>query len=166
MPLLLFFIFFIFELWLLIQVGGAIGALPAIFLLFMAGILGVALLRHQGLSTLLRANERMRQGEVPATEMGEGLFLAMGGLLLLIPGFASDVIALPFLIPPFRRFIIRRALHRMVTVRYGQHPGGGAGPGNADPFRPERGPLERQDRPGESSRRSSETIEGEYRRDD
>lgn len=151
MPLvfLLFIIVPIVELWLLIKVGSVIGALPTVALVFLTAIIGVTLLRQQGVSTLLRANRRMQSGEIPATEMGEGIFLAIGGALLLTPGFITDAVGFACLIPGVRRWLLRRAMRHVKVVQFG-------GPGQF------REPPERN-RP---SRRDSHTIEGEYRRDD
>lgn len=159
---LLFIIVPILEMWLLIEVGSQIGALPTIALVFLTAIIGVTLLRQQGVSTLVRANERMRSGEIPATEMGEGIFLAVGGALLLTPGFITDTIGFACLIRPVRRFLITRLMRHLKVVQFG--PGGPAGP--AGSYGPGRGPLERDPGGASSGNRDSETIEGEYRRDD
>lgn len=148
MPLL-FFIFFIAapiaELWVLIAVGSEIGALATIALLFLTAIAGLALIRYQGISTLLRATRRMSSGELPGREMGEGLLLGVAGLLLLLPGFISDGLALVFLVPGLWRWMLRRLMKRMTVVHGGNpHQRGGDSP--------------------DSHRR--QTIEGEYRRED
>lgn len=95
-PLLLLFIVTpILEMWLLITVGREIGALPTIGLVFLTAIVGLAMLRRQGISTVMRAQQKMQTGEVPAREMVEGIFLAVGGALLLTPGFFTDALGLP-----------------------------------------------------------------------
>src|SRR5690554_8142441 len=88
--LLLFVILPLAELWLLIWVGSIIGALPTLALVVLTAVAGVWLLRRQGLDTLLRGRQRLEMGEVPAEEMIEGMVLAMSGVLLLLPGFATD----------------------------------------------------------------------------
>ncbi|MGQ9426359.1 FxsA family protein [Gilvimarinus sp. F26214L] len=148
--LVLFVLLPVLELWLLIQVGTWIGALPTIALVFLTAVVGLALLRKQSLSTLMRANERMQRGEVPATEMGEGLFLAAGGALLLTPGFITDVVGLACLVPGPRRWLLGRILRHVQVVRFG---------GPAGPFGP-RNPQQGRQPP------DRHTIEGEYRRDD
>lgn len=111
MPLLLFLVILpIVEMWVLIKVGSHIGALPTIGLVFLAGILGLVLLRKQGASVLMRANQRMQRGEVPAREMVDGMFLAVGGILLLIPGFVTDAVALICLLPGIRYWLIGKSL--------------------------------------------------------
>ena len=79
----LFIIIPIAEMWLLIKVGTKIGALPTVALVFLTAAIGLALLRQQGLDTLLRVNRRMEEGQIPAKEIFEGLLLAIGGALLL-----------------------------------------------------------------------------------
>lgn len=166
MPILfvLFIVIPILEMWLLITVGSHIGALPTIGLVFLTAVIGVALLRQQGVATLLRANQRMRSGEIPAIEMGEGIFLAVGGALLLTPGFITDAVGFACLIPGIRRWLLGRILKHVKVVQYGTGP---RGPFDRDPFGRspvERGPLERD--PSRGQDRDSRTIEGEYRRDD
>lgn len=162
--LALFIIIPILEMWLLITVGSRIGALPTIGLVFLTAIAGVALLRQQGLATLLRANQRMRGGEIPATEVGEGVFLAVGGALLLTPGFLTDGVGFACLIPAVRRWLLGRILKHVKVVPYGA---GGRGPmdrGPAGRSTFEREPLESGS--GKEQGRKSRTIEGEYRRDE
>ncbi|MDX1800983.1 MAG: FxsA family protein, partial [Marinobacter sp.] len=84
---LLFVILPIVEMTILIKVGAVIGALNTIGLVLLTAVLGAALLRQQGLATLLKANQRLNSGELPAKEVAEGLILAVGGALLLTPGF-------------------------------------------------------------------------------
>ena len=90
--LLLFVIIPIIELWILIEVGSKLGVLTTILLVFLTGIIGVMLLRQQGMSTLLRVNQQMEQGQLPVKEILEGVMLAVGGALLLTPGFITDTI--------------------------------------------------------------------------
>lgn len=103
------------ELWLLIRVGGQIGALNTIFLVIFTAFLGAFMLRKQGLSTLLRVRQRLDEGLLPAAEILEGLLLAVAGALLLTPGFVTDFVGFCCLLPSLRRkmvsmIIIRGAL--------------------------------------------------------
>lgn len=104
--LLLFIIVPIVEMWLLISVGQQIGALPTIGLVLLTAFIGVSLLRYQGASTLLKARAKTQAGELPAREMADGLFFAIGGALLLTPGFVTDVIGFACLTPGIRTVII------------------------------------------------------------
>lgn len=98
------------ELFILILVGSRIGAAPTIGLVLLTAAIGVLLLRQQGYSTLLRAREKLEQGQVPAEEMLGGVFVAAGGFLLLLPGFLTDLVGLCCLLPPLRRLLLKRFL--------------------------------------------------------
>ena len=136
------------ELFLLIEVGGLIGALPTIGLCLLTALVGAALLRQQGLQTLARARQNLDRGALPAVELLEGVALILGGAMLLTPGLITDFLGFLCLIPVTRHWLVRLALARM-AVRFGP-----AGPGAND------GPPGR----GESAHR---IIEGEFeRRDD
>ncbi len=108
------------EMYVLIRVGSQIGAWPTIGLVLLTALVGVALLRQQGLSTLARGMGRLEQGQLPAQEMVEGMLLAMTGALLLTPGFLTDVVGFLLLIPPIRLVAVRWLLDRMII--------GGPGP--------------------------------------
>ncbi len=115
---IIFFLFIampILEIFLLIQVGSAIGALATIAIVILTAVLGTWMLRAQGLSTLAKAQTRLTGGEVPAFEMMEGLALGVGGALLLTPGFVTDAIGFACLIPFTRRLLVR-GLSRRVSV--------------------------------------------------
>lgn len=109
----LFLLFPLAELFVLIKVGSSIGALATILLLVLSGIAGVLLLRMAGFATAWRARERLARGELPEREMLQGLMMAIGGGLLFLPGFISDVLALIVLFPPTRNFLFRQINRRM-----------------------------------------------------
>ncbi|HYC03941.1 MAG TPA: FxsA family protein [Azospirillaceae bacterium] len=90
-----------------IWVGGAIGAGPTLALIVLAAVAGVWLIRRQGLSTLRAAATDARSG-APLQGAFDGLCLALAGVLLFIPGFLSDLLALPLLLPPVRRAMLKR----------------------------------------------------------
>lgn len=128
----------IIELWVLIAVGREIGALATIGLVFLMAALGLALLRLQGIRTLFRGRARLARGELPAREMVEGMMLAFCGVLLIIPGFVTDAIALACLLPGVRHLLVVGLLRRSWVVGrqgastfYGQSkPRGGRRPGD------------------------------------
>ncbi|RBO79883.1 FxsA family protein [Marinomonas aquiplantarum] len=101
--LLLFILVPIIEMTVLIQVGSEIGSLATVGLVFLTAIVGVTLIRKQGLETSLKAQEKMRRGELPASEVAEGVMLLFAGLCLLIPGFVTDAIGGLLLIPMLRK---------------------------------------------------------------
>ncbi len=110
--LLLFLLVPVIEIYLLIEVGSAIGAMSTIFLVVLTAIVGAALLRWQGFTTLQRVREAMARGEVPAIEMMEGVVLLICGALLLTPGFFTDAIGFLALIPAVRRHFIMEIIKR------------------------------------------------------
>lgn len=110
------------ELWLLIKVGSAIGAFPTILLLILSGVLGIYLLRHQGLSTLAKFQRDMQAGQRPAQALLEGTMMLVGGLLFIIPGFLTDIMGLILLLPPTRYLLVKALLKRgVVSVSGFQH---------------------------------------------
>ncbi|MEA2151224.1 MAG: protein FxsA [Solirubrobacteraceae bacterium] len=145
MPLLLVFVFIVVpiaELYVLIQIGQAIGVLPTIALLILDSILGAALMRQQGRAAWLRFNRALAEGRVPGREVIDGVLVIFGGALLLTPGFLSDILGLVLLLPPTRAVIrgllVRRFGARLVAsatggaqMRFGRMFGAGAGGGGA-----------------------------------
>ncbi len=140
--LLLFFLVPLLEIYLLIEVGAVIGAGWTIFSVVFTAVLGAFLVRTQGFSTVNRIRVQMDQGQLPAMELFEGLFLLVAGALLLTPGFFTDAIGFICLTPPLRRLIIRYILSKGVLNATDQ---------NRKP-------------PGQ--RTSQTSIEGEFRRMD
>lgn len=119
MPLLLVLLFIVVplaELYVIIQVGEAIGALPTIGLLVLDSLLGAWLLRHQGRSAWRRFRAALAEGRPPAREVLDGALVIFGGALLLTPGFITDVLGLVLLIPPTRA-LVRRGLVRHFRSR-------------------------------------------------
>lgn len=104
------------EVYLFIKVGGAIGALPTVGFVVLAAVIGVVLVRAQGLATLRRAQASLRRDELPARELLEAAALLAGGALLLIPGFFTDAIGVLLLLPASRRILLDRLLPRMRIV--------------------------------------------------
>ena len=108
----LFLIIPIIEIYFLIKVGEVIGAFPTIILVVLTAVIGAGLLRQQGLSTLARLQKNMGQGKLPAQEMIEGVLLAVGGALLMTPGFVTDTIGFLCLLPFSRKFIAQNIIKR------------------------------------------------------
>ena len=136
MPILfiIFIVIPIVEITLLINVGQLIGAWYTIGLVLLSAFVGVNMLRHQGLATLGRAQQKMQQGEMPQQEMVEGLVLAVGGALLITPGFVTDIIGFCCLIPltriGFIKIVSSRFKHKMSAgisglSGYSDHQGAG-----------------------------------------
>ncbi|MDX6625570.1 MAG: protein FxsA [Solirubrobacterales bacterium] len=141
MPLFLIVLFIVVpiaELYVIIQVGEAIGLWPTLALLLADALLGSFLLKHQGRGAWRRFNEALAQRRFPGKEVVDGLLIVVGGTLLLAPGFLTDIVGLLLLIPPSRA-VVRGLLRRFTVGRFmvvGM-PGGGAptrGP-SGDPAR-------------------------------
>jgi UPF0716 protein FxsA len=120
MALLLILVFIVVpiaELYVIIQVGEAIGVLPTLALLFADAILGSLLLKHEGRGAWRRFNEALAQRRFPGREVADGLLIVVGGTLLLAPGFLTDIVGLFLLIPPTRA-ISRNILRRFTIGRF------------------------------------------------
>lgn len=115
--LILFIVVPIVELYVIIQIGGLIGVLPTIALLLADALLGSLLLRHQGRGAWRRFNQAIAERRFPAREVADGLMIAIGGTLLLTPGFITDIVGLLLLIPPTRA-IARRILRGFFMRRF------------------------------------------------
>jgi UPF0716 protein FxsA len=120
------------ELYVIVQVGQAIGAWNTIGILVLVALVGVWLTKHEGFYVLRRMRQQLDAGQVPTDELIDGCLVLAGGLLLILPGFISDAIGLIVLFPPTRalvRNVVKRRF-RIVTVRryngrpYDDGPGG------------------------------------------
>ena len=120
MLLKLFFAFTIipiFEIYLLIKIGSAFGALTSIALVIITGFLGAYLARIQGIQTLFRIQESLREGRMPSGELLDALLIGVAGLVLLTPGFLTDIVGF-FLLFPSGRNTIKCWLQRQIEARY------------------------------------------------
>ena len=98
----------IIEIALFIEVGGRIGLSATIGVVVLTAFAGTALLRHQGLATLRKAQTSLEEKRFPMDEVFDGLCLVVAGALLLTPGFFTDAFGLSLFVPPFRFFLRRR----------------------------------------------------------
>ena len=112
---LVFFSIPVVEMYLLIEVAKRIEALPTILLVMLTAVLGVSLIRQQGLSTLTKGIRRLNQAEIPAAEIIEGVLLAVAGAFLITPGFLTDFIGFMIIIPITRRITALMLLKRMAA---------------------------------------------------
>ncbi len=141
------------EIYLFIQVGGLIGALPTVLLVIVTAVLGVALLRSQGFQTMAKFQQEVTTGQLPANTMLEGVALIFGGTLLLTPGFLTDTIGFLCLFPYTRQTLIAWATkHMHVTSSFSA----GMGPGPN---------FNSRQRPGTSANKAHDpnVIEGEFK---
>jgi UPF0716 protein FxsA len=119
--LILFIAVPIAELWLIIEIGGAIGVLPTLALLIVDSLVGAALARSQSRAAWERFNNALAEGRVPGREVFDGAMIILGGALLLTPGFITDAFGLLPLLPPTRALIrgfLTRAVQRRGAVAF------------------------------------------------
>ncbi len=158
-PLFLIFILVpVIELAVLIKVGSHIGVLWTLALIFLTAVIGVTILRAQGLATLMRANRKLEEGAIPAKELAEGFLLALAGAMLLTPGFVTDGFGFILLIPAVRSALVGSVLNVLKVRTVG---------GMRRTVYRERDVYELppEERIHHSSQRP-ETIDGDYRRED
>jgi UPF0716 protein FxsA len=108
--LLILLVATVIELTVLIAVGHVIGVLATIALLILASLVGVALLRREGARTLRAFVEALRTRRPPHQELLDGMLIATAGVLIVLPGFVSDILGLLLLLPPTRAVVRRRML--------------------------------------------------------
>ncbi len=128
--LVIFVLVPVIELNVLIRVGESLGSWTTVGLVFFTAIVGVSLVRSQGISTLMQVQQKLSRGEAPGQEIVEGMMLAMSGLLLLIPGFVTDFIGL-ILLTPFTRIPVAGFLYKRMQLKVAANGGfqAGFGPG-------------------------------------
>lgn len=104
------------EIYLFIQIGGQIGALTTILLIFATALLGLALMRQQGLTAFTQAHADLVRGVPPFVALGHGVLILFAGLLLLVPGFLTDIIGFLLLLPPIRQFIAEFIIGGIIPI--------------------------------------------------
>ncbi|HDL9481068.1 TPA: membrane protein FxsA [Vibrio cholerae] len=151
-PILLFLFIAVpvIEIALFIQVGGVLGVWPTIVLVLLTAIVGASLVRSQGLQTLLTVQQRLAQGQLPAQQILEGVMLAVAGVLLLTPGFFTDILGMLVLLPAPRAYFAKQLMSRVVV---GNIHASGAGFEQPNPFHDRANP-------------NGTTYEGEFERKD
>ena len=114
MNLILFLVIAIpvIEIYLFIKIGAQIGAITTILLIFITAIVGVYYARYEGLNTLKAGFSQLSKQETPAYEMISGAAIAFAALLLIIPGFATDVLGFLLIFPATRKIILNKFLKK------------------------------------------------------
>ena len=105
----------IIEIYLFIKVGSEIGALNTILLIFITAFLGIIYARYEGFNTLKSGMSQMVKNQVPAYEIVSGAALAFAALLLILPGFATDLLGLLIIFPPTRKLIFKKVSTKQKT---------------------------------------------------
>ncbi|TMM41439.1 FxsA family protein [Colwellia ponticola] len=161
----LFIIIPIIEITVIMQVGALLGLWPTVAIVILSAWLGAKYVRQQGLATLQSVQTKMAQGEMPSGEIVTGLMLLVAGVLLVTPGFVTDIFGLLLLIPGVRAAIGRKvqahikvnqfgasaSFHQEATGNVYEHEK------TADPF---------TSPPESISHHQGETLEGEFKRKD
>jgi UPF0716 protein FxsA len=159
--LIIFIVVPLVEMVVLIQVGGLIGAIPTVALVVLTATLGIWLLKLEGLATLARVQQKLDQGQIPETELLEGIMLLVGGALLLTPGFITDAMGFTCLLPglrrPLARWIIRRGVLRAMNLSGSSFTSGTFSSGSF---------TTRPSPPDHQSELDDKTIDGEFREED
>ena len=118
--LAVFIIIPLIELVILIKVGSYIGLWPTILIVVLTGVVGAALARYQGFLIINKIRSDVSSGRVPARELIDGLLVLIGGIVLLTPGFLTDIFGFVLLIPVTRNLIkgfVRNQFERMANYR-------------------------------------------------
>lgn len=134
------------EIACFILVGRQIGLFPTLSLVVLSAVAGVVLMRIQGFGVLARLRQSAQDGRAPGKELLDAAMILIAGILLLIPGFLSDIVGLALFFPPVRNLLWNRLMRSVVVVDIGDtHPDN----------RPKTGPQQ-----------TIELDEGDFRRDD
>lgn len=161
----LFIIIPIIEISVIIQVGELLGMWPTVGLVILSAWLGAKYVRQQGLATLQSVQTKMAQGEMPSDDIVTGLMLLVAGVLLVTPGFVTDIFGLSLLIPQVRQTI---ATNVQKHIKVNQFSAGASfqhgDSGNVYEHEKSAEPFTSQDKP--ISHHQGETLEGEYQRKD
>lgn len=127
---LMFLLLPLIEIATFITVGQAVGLWPTLLGVVLMGLLGVAVIRVQGVALLMQIRATVERGQLPARQLADAMLIGVAGVLLVLPGFFSDVIGLTLLIPQVRTLIYRWLQSRMVvTAQAGAVYSGPAEPG-------------------------------------
>ncbi|WP_044469869.1 FxsA family protein [Mannheimia massilioguelmaensis] len=112
-------IFIYLELSLLISISSVIGTLGTIFLLFLSGFIGIAMLRSRGIFTLLNLRKQINQGEIPLRTLTLSIVWMIAAILFIIPGVLTDLIALCLLFPPVQRWLGKLIMSKFNLINLG-----------------------------------------------
>ena len=104
------------ELYVLIQVGHAIGVLNTLGLLLLVSIVGAWLAKREGIGVFRRMQASLNAGRVPGAEIVDGFLILLAAALMLTPGFLTDIVAIFLLLPPVRAVVRRRSFARRIEI--------------------------------------------------
>lgn len=163
MPLLLLFVLFVvFDFVTLFVVGSQIGGLATLALLLLTSVIGVYLVRRVGMATLRRAQQRFANGELPSGELLSGIALIAGGILLIAPGFLSDMLGLACLIPSSRQWLGRLVGRANVQVSGFQYRRQESNPDEIDDWQTETRHHQSNTSDANDGDHRQDTLEGDF----
>ncbi len=108
----LFFLFAlipVLELYILLKIGAIIGPLNTVIIILITAGVGAFLAKQEGFRVIGKINQALKEGKTPTKELFSGLFILIGGFLLLTPGFITDLVGISMLIPPLRNLYCKSA---------------------------------------------------------
>ncbi len=100
------------EIYLFIKIGSQIGAISTIFLIFTTAIIGVYYAKYEGLNTLKSAYDQLSNNQPPTYEMISGAVIALGAIMLIIPGFGTDLMGFLIIFPLTRKILLKRFIKK------------------------------------------------------
>jgi len=140
------------EIFVLVKVGGFLGAWPTVALVIITALIGSSLVRSQGLQLVRQLQQRMAQGEMPGLQLIEGVMLLMTGVLLVTPGFVTDFAGLLLLQPKIRASIANVLLEKVKLKTFESRSGCYSQSATGSPFM--------------APKNDDNVIEGEFERKD
>lgn len=140
------------EIFVLVKVGGFLGAWPTVALVIITALIGSSLVRSQGLQLVKQLQERMAHGEMPGLQLIEGVMLLITGVLLVTPGFVTDFAGLLLLQPKIRGSIAKVLLEKVKLKTFNARSGASSQSATGAPFM--------------NSKSDDNVIEGEFERKD
>lgn len=156
---LAFIVIPILEIIVFIQAGQLIGLWPTVAGVVLTAVIGAALVRHQGLSTIASAQRSLNEGRFPVEEVFDGLCLVLAGAFLITPGFVTDTVGFLLLVPPLRAALRHGLARHMVASGRVTMWADGPEPAPGPSSRPSSGPSSR---PGAGRDGGPVVIDGEY----
>ena len=105
------------EIYLFIKIGSQIGAFNTVMLILFTAVLGIAYVKYEGFNTLKSGMEQLIKNELPIYEIVSGATLAFAAILLILPGFATDLIGLLLIIPFTRKLILKKFINKNNKIK-------------------------------------------------
>lgn len=127
----LFIVLPLVDLWLLFRVAEWLTFLPTLACVILTGVVGAAIAKRQGISTIARIQGELSEGRMPTTQLGEGVLILLAAAVLITPGFMTDAFGLLLLVPPIRRLFLKGVTAFFASrIHVASMHGGSVGPGS------------------------------------